>query len=1188
MSWPFVISTDGVAKHLGIGKLVSREDEKAIIEFFDNPTETSIEIEVLSENLKPAELIRQTRAYYEDPEKGWRVGRVMSGDQQNNKVYVRFPGRIEERLSTENIYVRWEKPVEDPSHYLAQRLSETSLFSDHRHNFMASIYSQRTASRGLSALISSQIELVPHQIQVIEKVLHDPVQKYLLADEVGLGKTIEAGVIIRQQVIDNPTNHHIVILVPPQLQLQWKEEMKTKFNLVSQLEAETVVIIPFDEPDRLKNKLPDADLIVIDEAHHIGTEEKLYKTLLANIQNIPSIILLTATPVLNNEKKYLQILNLLDPVVYSLDKIEDFREKIVRRQELASTVSQLVPSNSLILDTYVTNLKGMFPSDKILSKLCEKLKNTLSDLPDETDPDFLDQLNKLKDHVSETYRLDRRILRNRRQSVQGLTPERDGVVFLDYSSTDREYVYGRIDDWRTECMSEFYGQEDSPEYQKFSKTFVDLIEASVISKETLVKLILDRENASVNPAFASEAEWINSIQTYLNNHSIDEDRLTKLVSTLAGLINDNKVVIFCNDQPITRRVTTHLQENTDFNICEHTQDTDGGETNWQLFLNSKDHPVLVCSNIAEEGLNLQGGNKCIIHFDLPFNPNRIEQRIGRLDRFGTGKKIKSYVIRCTDDPLEMAWSEVLNTGLSVFDRSIASLQYIIEELLEEARKNLFVESVDTLNQLTENLAGDDGIVAKELTKIRNQEVLDSIEEIGEKNYEELEDVDFNWSGIQNAIQGWACKILQLRKFFDDHTHTVINYPPFFHSLNLRDNIKEVEQVVLNWLNNNPNEKFYDRAKSAPVVIGNDPDRIEIIKNEIIDHLYDEAIVPETQNLPKNTNESTDLLEYLKVMMGTLISLYGGSRRSPEQIHRFKYDHLTSLIPAHMFSSRVSRSVIDVNHRQAGNGYLTFPYTARRMSVMSRNTPNLRILRYGEELISSLISITESEDRGKSSALWRQVNNYEPENGTADVYFRCQFLVETNIVLDNENSLGNENRKYDQSLAVVLRRRGDMFFPGFYETVWLDEELNMVKETFVKENLTWQYRARSETQKQRNWDIKTDELWQNLFLKLSDHKNIWEDLVLAVPDKGKEALITKTDLPNKSNEAIKKMKVIDERRFAQLNTRIANSDNPSIGADQEALKREREFTKLLANGISNPNIKLDAITVVFLSNQDFIV
>ena len=103
---------------------------------------------------------------------------------------------------------------------------------------------------------------------------------------------------------------------------------------------------------------------------------------------------------------------------------------------------------------------------------------------------------------------------------------------------------------------------------------------------------------------------------------MDEERLQKLVETTGRLIQDNKVIIFCDNQNVSTQVTQYLRENLnqyigdqqEVNVCEHKMPTENDGSDWEKFLSDEKYPILVCGNIAEEGLNLQSGKKCIIHF----------------------------------------------------------------------------------------------------------------------------------------------------------------------------------------------------------------------------------------------------------------------------------------------------------------------------------------------------------------------------------------------------------------------------------------------------------------------------------------------------------------------------------------------------------------------------------------------
>lgn len=133
--------------------------------------------------------------------------------------------------------MRCGAPVADPTPFLAAKITETPRFVDARSAFVYSVVAQRSASMGMSALLSSAIELEAHQVEVVRRVLQDPIQRYLLADEVGLGKTIEAGILIRQCFLDGGAETHVVVLAPAALVPQWSAELATKFFLGDLLDS---------------------------------------------------------------------------------------------------------------------------------------------------------------------------------------------------------------------------------------------------------------------------------------------------------------------------------------------------------------------------------------------------------------------------------------------------------------------------------------------------------------------------------------------------------------------------------------------------------------------------------------------------------------------------------------------------------------------------------------------------------------------------------------------------------------------------------------------------------------------------------------------------------------------------------------------------------------------------------------
>jgi hypothetical protein len=133
--------------------------------------------------------------------------------------------RVSRYQAAQDVFVRSARHIDDPTSFLAAKINETPRFADDRSKFVRCVVNQRAASMGMSALTSSAVELEAHQIEVVRRVLQDPIQRYLLADEVGLGKTIEASVLIRQCIIDGGGGvQSILVVVPDALVAQWRSD----------------------------------------------------------------------------------------------------------------------------------------------------------------------------------------------------------------------------------------------------------------------------------------------------------------------------------------------------------------------------------------------------------------------------------------------------------------------------------------------------------------------------------------------------------------------------------------------------------------------------------------------------------------------------------------------------------------------------------------------------------------------------------------------------------------------------------------------------------------------------------------------------------------------------------------------------------------------------------------------------
>jgi len=274
-----------------------------------------------------ARIPEQTRCF-QPLATGWRVGRVLKAREidtnQVAKYFVAFPNaRQAEELAETDFHARSLLGAADPAETLTYLAQETPFFFERRIAWVETHDIHAHAHRGVQSLSSAAIHLLPHQAEAVRRVLQDPCVRYLLADEVGLGKTIEAGAILRQLLRDCPSLK-CSVFVPKILVEQWKDELESRFGVTN------VPVLPHSD---LSASTPSSvDLLVVDEAHRLFGEESEIVTAFRSLCHASKhLLLLSATPLLHQERDLLGLLNLLDPERYRLHDLDAFRTRLERR-----------------------------------------------------------------------------------------------------------------------------------------------------------------------------------------------------------------------------------------------------------------------------------------------------------------------------------------------------------------------------------------------------------------------------------------------------------------------------------------------------------------------------------------------------------------------------------------------------------------------------------------------------------------------------------------------------------------------------------------------------------------------------------------------------------------------------------------------------------------------------------------
>jgi ATP-dependent helicase HepA len=772
----FVVLSTPLERKLGIGKLVRISGERCVVAYFDVPGETRpFQVDVPITDVRVVALSEQTRVFRCDEVTGqWQVGRIIDGHEPN--CLVAFPNRVTDDISRADLQVRWRRPIANPMDFLIRQVTETPFFAEARSKFMRIVTQQHAACRGMSALLSSVIDLEDYQFNVVTRVLQDPIQRYLLADEVGLGKTVEAGLIIRQYTLD-AEDARVVVIAPPSLVAQWREELGHRFGLLDRL-GRSVWVMPSDRLNEARKLLEGAGMLVIDEAHNLSRissegANPLYEMLRPYAAGVQRLLLLSGTPVLADTSAFLRILHLLDPVVFPLNDLDGFERRIKSRQLVAEIVASLTPGNVLAMEADLDVLRETFGDDPTLIDRVEALRPIVRALPEADSVEFLSALNDLRGHLSETYKLHRRILRNRRKAVPWATPQRSGLQVLPYASLWRAERQLLLDELRVHLIN----SEGAGDVVRSLFSCAVHAYGGVSVEEALLS------SGSCETSAIDVARRIDELTERAHNEG-ERQRVTRDAVRKCLTTESVQVVVFCDETTTADELYAALR--ADFRgITEVVRHSIVNDL-WCKFLTDPSRcRVLVCDARAEEGLNLHGGHKVAVHYDIPQAPNRVEQRLGRLDRYGSGVAVQSLVPVCESDPNEVAWVSCLDEGLQVFSSSISSLQYVVEATLRNAIQDWCNEGVGGLQRWKDQLSGPSGWAALERRRIDQQDVLDAMGDPGSRGFDKLDAADREWKAWRDAVIGFANNALQFNLRSEDWNGTLakgervfrLNYAP---------------------------------------------------------------------------------------------------------------------------------------------------------------------------------------------------------------------------------------------------------------------------------------------------------------------------------------------------------------------------------------------------------------------------
>ena len=557
---------------------------------------------------------------------------------------------------------------------------------------------------GFKELAGCKIFLMPHQLKSIMRCLQEEPCRYMLADEVGMGKTIEAASILKIH-FSRHSDVNALIVVPESLLEQWKTELFLKFDLYEG-ENESNNYIKFSTIEEAISSDCDQewDFTIIDEAHRLLIYKEYYEAFHRLSKNTESLLLLSATPVQQRRDDYLSLLKLILPDKYDECSEEQFGE-LVEKQGNITKAAAMVLSNIEDLDEVLRDAEESEadPHDnEDAEDFFEDIVSGLNRLNKIVEDDMFKSLYKDADYdaadlgikqfkvaisyLCETYQIEKNIIRNRREMLDDL-PKRELKALPYQLDQDRNfYEYRTYQDlvaWITE-------KELSEE--EFEAIFKPLFGAFFSSPWAFRKALSEVSGKSDIPEglFENLHRWelyenelVDNIVDVLDSPDDYSSRIIQTMYYLDEYAGDSKVVLFTNYQETYdayRKMLEDFYTEEGFSCFRKGMSSDELEINVCRFQNDRTCTIMLCDESGGEGRNFQCADY-VVHIDLPWDANAIEQRIGRLDRMGReSKRPIISVIPYAEESLEEELFKFWDKGLSIFEHSLSGLEIIMNDI----------------------------------------------------------------------------------------------------------------------------------------------------------------------------------------------------------------------------------------------------------------------------------------------------------------------------------------------------------------------------------------------------------------------------------------------------------------------------------------------------------------------------
>lgn len=546
------------------------------------------------------------------------------------------------------------------------------------------------ASYGFRTMAGCRAYLLPHQISTVARCFELSPVRYMLADEVGLGKTIEACSIVKIMTSDN-TSLRALFVVPSALVNQWKTELVYKFGYANELNCGQALVVAMEDyiSWSARHQHSSWDILIIDETHRLLANRALYNSLLGASKATQNVLLLSATPIQDRKDEYHRLLTLLSPAQYENMPQNRFSQLVKKQKKIQKSVNVILKRMDKFEDYAEDILESI---DSICTSLedphLEKMVTKLYTLDKKSE-----MVESIISYICENYRLERRVIRNRRGSIATEMPKRT-LAEIRYLPGTSDDLYDENE--AIESTMRYLSELDNDDEDSVYEVAQPLLSA-LFSSPWAFEAILERLKIADQSLSACAQRWKKQAEQELKqiDYLLDEDpdsirsRMLHIVDYIEQSTDiystTEKIVVFTSftetlnilKTAIDHRLKAHGLYSVAFS-CDMGRDN--LETSVFDFQNTDECRIIICDETGGEGRNFQNAKR-IIHVDLPWSANALEQRIGRLDRLGRdpSEDVLSVSIY-TENTIEEQLFKIWRDGMQLFTHSLSGMEIITGEL----------------------------------------------------------------------------------------------------------------------------------------------------------------------------------------------------------------------------------------------------------------------------------------------------------------------------------------------------------------------------------------------------------------------------------------------------------------------------------------------------------------------------